>query len=81
MERSYRTKGGVNLKSKNEAPKLAHCIGNVYNVTLRGEELHEIIVFTAELTEVTHIGIPVLVFDEGNYVVNANRLCFMEVVE
>lgn len=81
MERSIRTKRGINLKKNNEAPKLANCLGNVYNVTLRGEELHEVIVFTAELTEVTHIGIPVLVFDFGHYVVNANRLCFMEVVD
>ena len=45
---------------------------------MKGEELHDTISFFGTLTEVTHIGVPLVIFDNGNYIVNANRIHYME---
>tara|TARA_R110001592_G_scaffold246123_2_gene507783 strand:- start:1 stop:213 length:213 start_codon:yes stop_codon:yes gene_type:complete len=67
------------LKGKIEAkPKMASCLGLTYEVVVKGAELHDSHSFFGKLTEVTHIGVPMLIFDDGEYVVNANRVYYME---
>jgi len=69
------------MSRKETTPKLSQCVGNTYEVVCKGEELHESYSFFGTLTEVTHIGVPLLVFDDGAFVVYANRMHYLERVE
>lgn len=66
------------MSKKETKPKLSQCIGIKYEVVMKGEELHDSISFFGTLSEVTHIGVPLIIFDDGDYIVNANRIHYME---
>ena len=69
------------MNKKDAKPKLAECLGIYYEVVVKGAELHDSHTFCGTLTEVTHIGVPMMVFDNGGFVVNANRIYYMERIE
>tara|TARA_R100000353_G_scaffold36770_4_gene29297 strand:- start:21 stop:215 length:195 start_codon:yes stop_codon:yes gene_type:complete len=61
--------------------KLPKCLGNTYSVKYKGAEAHEVCFYRGQLTDVTHIGVALLIFDTNKFVLNANKMISMEKVE
>ena len=61
--------------------KLPKCLGNTYSVKYKGAEAHEVCFYRGQLTDVTHIGVALLIFDTNKFVVNANKMISMEKVK
>lgn len=61
--------------------KLPKCLGNTYVVKYKGAELHEVCIYKGQLSDVTHVGVALLVFDTNKFVLNANKMISMERVK
>ena len=61
--------------------KLPTCLGITYSVKYKGAEAHEVCTYQGQLSDVTHIGVALLVFDTNGFILNANKMISMERIE